>query len=473
MKGCFVMIQSGNFIRSNNNYKSLNLDNLRFLDWYSMPWTKIEKFVFNLQNQIYKYSISNDIDNMHEFQLLLLRSYASKLLAVKKSIENKKKNKVIFNRLNSFNSNQKLELAHALDLEFILKNQVVEEDNGLNLIKQEASEVIIYLCLQPEWAAKFELNHYSFSLAVPIRKIIAHTIIKFKNYEDYGKDIYIFTGLIEGSFGCLNNDYLINTLSTIPILKQYIQIILKKSLSSQKLFSTIDASSTQSDNNNLQELLSNIVLFNFEFTIVPLIIKNKKDNTFNLKIIRYRNNFIVISNSLKLLCNTRYECIYFLQKTGLSYNWKKTKFFTNQQQFHFVGLNINNDILITNNRIHKCVIIQPTKEEKKLVLAKIRYILRNKHKNGKTRARTNMPLSKAISLINPLVLNWRNYYTDFVPKSTLIKMDWLLNEKIYRWYIKRLKKNRVNHWNKNCIQIINGRRRICSDNYTLELFTYS
>ena len=83
-------------------------------------------------------------------------------------------------------------------------------------------------------------------------------------------------------------------------------------------------------------------------------------------------------------------------------------------------------------------------EEKKLILAKIRYILRNKQKNGKTRARTNMPLGKAISLINPLVKNWRDYYINFVPKSILLKMDWLLNEKVYRWYIKRLKKNRVN-----------------------------
>nr|YP_009369942.1 putative reverse transcriptase/maturase [Boldia erythrosiphon]ARO90630.1 putative reverse transcriptase/maturase [Boldia erythrosiphon] len=471
MKGYSIMINSISVIRP-NDYIPLKLEYLDVLDWYSLPWIKIEKFVFNFQKQIYRFSIDNDTNNIHALQVLLSQSYEIKLLAVKKAIENKRKNKVIFNRLNSFNSKQKLELAHNLGLQFSLDNTEFDNGSGFNLIKQEATDIIIYLCLQPEWEAKFELNNYSFSLIIPIKKVIANIIIKLKNYEDNNTDIYLLSGLIEGSFFSLNKHYLFKILSTIPVFEMYIQTILKNQFDSPNLFDKIDFSSSQSSCNNLLELLSHIILFNFELSIVSTLIKQVDNNILSLKIIRFKNNFVVVSNSLKILQNTIYQCLKFLDEAGLSYNWKKTKLFTNQQQFHFLGFSIKSDILITYNRIHRCLIVQPTKEEKKLILAKIRYILRNRHKNGKTRARTNMPLSKAISLINPLVVNWRGYYMDFIPKSILIKMDWLLNEKIYRWYIKRLKKNRVNHWNNNCIQFVNGRRRICSDNYTLELFTH-
>nr|QUE28428.1 mat1b [Porphyrostromium boryanum] len=159
-----------------------------------------------------------------------------------------------------------------------------------------------------------------------------------------------------------------------------------------------------------------------------------------------------------------------MNSIGLNFNSKKTRVLTKQQTFRFLGFEIVPKFLVIRGKVYSQAYLNASREERKFVLAKARYILRSKHKDGTTRAKTNMPLAKAIAVINPLVVNWRAYYSDLIPRETFEHLDWLLNEKIYRWYVKRLKKNRVTHWNKKCVQIKKGRKRIAQDGYLLELF---
>nr|YP_009402775.1 group II intron reverse transcriptase/maturase [Compsopogon caeruleus]ARX96124.1 group II intron reverse transcriptase/maturase [Compsopogon caeruleus] len=462
------MNQSIDLQKLNNNVK-LTSEDSNLLDWDYLPWKKIKKFVFLFQKQIYSYTVSNHIKKVHKIQHLLSQSYAIKLLALSRSINYFKKSKIAFNKMNSLNSRQKLYLAQNLNL-FFTQNEFVDEENSLNNLVLEAKRILIYFCLRPEWEAKFELSQYNMSLNINIQQIIKKTVLKLKNHN-WEADCYILTGVIETYFYSINKNYLFEILNTIPLFWQYIdkdiEIILKK----KKIFEDINISNNQITSNTLLELIAQIILFKFSESIIyPLDIVNN-NSIYILNIMRYRNNFIIITNSLKIIYEIKNNCLEFFNITGLKYNSKKTKIFTNQEYFNFLGYTISNELLVTHNNIYQRLIILPTKEEKKLILAKIRYILRNKHKNGKTRARTNMPLSKAILLINPLVKNWKSHYINFIPQSVLIKMDSLLNEKIYRWYIKRLKKNRVHHWNTNCIQIINGNRRISDGVNTLELFS--
>nr|YP_010337430.1 putative reverse transcriptase/maturase [Pulvinaster venetus]UNJ17015.1 putative reverse transcriptase/maturase [Pulvinaster venetus] len=447
---------------------TVDLQNLDSLDWYSLPWKKIEKFVLSFQKQIYNATFSQNLQKVHRFQSLLSQSYALRLLALRRAIEYFKTSKKYFNKLNSLNSKQKLDLAKSLDLATIIADLSFQEENRFESLQAEAKEIMVYFCLRPQWEAQFQLNNYSYSFNVDVKKIIAMTIFKLRNHK-WQSGIYVFNGVIETYFSTINQDYLFKVLDSIPIFYKYLELNLQTLFKKEKIFKNIDISLNQIDSNNLLELLGHILMFNFEKDITSDLVKNTNSSIL-LKIIRYKNHFLIFSDSLKLIYSVKNNCIKFFTHVGLNYDWKKTKIFTNQQIFRFLGFDISSNILLTYNSTYQRLIILPTKEEKKLILAKIRYILRNKQKNGKTRARTNMPLGKAISLINPLVKNWRDYYINFVPKSILLKMDWLLNEKVYRWYIKRLKKNRVNHWNLNCIKLVNNKRRIADGTYVLELF---
>src|SRR5919197_3053824 len=53
-------------------------------EWRTLPWRKLEVAVFKLQRRIYKASQAGDIRRVHKLPRLLLKSRATKLLAVRR-----------------------------------------------------------------------------------------------------------------------------------------------------------------------------------------------------------------------------------------------------------------------------------------------------------------------------------------------------------------------------------------------------
>nr|QUE28044.1 mat1b [Sahlingia subintegra] len=325
-----------------------------------------------------------------------------------------------------------------------------------------ASQSLLYLCLRPEWEAysKKKSGNRLFDKNI-------HSLIKSIAYDlnllEFTNKLYV--GIIVIERGALDVNWALNTLSTAKFFSSYISTFLNNQKDIQALFQTIDIARGQLEKRSLNQLLSHVLLLSCEEEICN---ENHYKNSFYFY--RYQNNILIFSNSLGQIYSLLSDLCSFLSLTGLIYNQKKSRVLTKQQTFRFMGFEIIPKFLVIRDKIYNQAYLNASKEEKKLVLAKARYILRTKHKDGTTRAKTNMPLSKAIALINPLVINWKKYYYNFIPRMTLDDLDWLLNEKIYRWYIKRLKKNRVTHWNKKCIQIIKNKKRIGQDGYILELF---
>lgn len=52
--------------------------------WNRIPWRKLEKQVFKLQNRIYRASQRDDVKTVRKLQRLLLKSWAAKCLAVRR-----------------------------------------------------------------------------------------------------------------------------------------------------------------------------------------------------------------------------------------------------------------------------------------------------------------------------------------------------------------------------------------------------
>lgn len=52
--------------------------------WTHVNWKKVNQNVFNLQRKIFHYSKLGDLKKVHRFQILLVNSFNSKLLAVRK-----------------------------------------------------------------------------------------------------------------------------------------------------------------------------------------------------------------------------------------------------------------------------------------------------------------------------------------------------------------------------------------------------
>jgi len=57
------------------------------LKWKDIDWRRVEKNVFKLQKLIYRASYRGEIRKMHKYQKLLSKSYCSRLLAVRRVIQ--------------------------------------------------------------------------------------------------------------------------------------------------------------------------------------------------------------------------------------------------------------------------------------------------------------------------------------------------------------------------------------------------
>lgn len=430
-------------------------------DWHLLPWSQIDNFVFSLQSQIHIMALHGSKERLHQLQRFLVSSYASKLFVVKKIGESKSAEYANCNRpFNTLNSSQKL----ALSLNINVSSPSLPSDltQELESFCEFASKQLLYLCLRPEWEA-YSKNKSGFQLfdkgIRPLIRSIAHDL----NLTAFTKRLYVSTVVVEQA--SLNVEMILSILSTADIFGP----LLKKTLLGwpveQALFQATDISRSRLEAKDLDQLLAHILLFHYEHGVLH----TKKAYRY-IQFYRYQNKILIFSDSPDKLQDFFIETTNFFGSIGLIYNRKKTRILTKQQTFRFLGFEMIPKFLVIRGSIYSQAYLNASKEEKKFVLAKARYILRSKHRDGTTRAKTNMPLSRAIAFINPLVINWNRYYVHLIPRETFEHLDWLLNEKVYRWYVKRLKKNRVTHWNKKCIQVKKGKKRIAQDGYLLELF---
>jgi RNA-directed DNA polymerase len=87
------------------------------LQWSTLPWKKIERGVFKLQQRIYRASNRGDVKTIHNLQWLLLNSRAAKLLAVRKvTQDNQGKKTAGIDGVKSLTPSQRLTLSQNLKL---------------------------------------------------------------------------------------------------------------------------------------------------------------------------------------------------------------------------------------------------------------------------------------------------------------------------------------------------------------------
>jgi RNA-directed DNA polymerase len=52
--------------------------------WNEIPWRKLEKVVYKLQQRIYQASLRGEVQKVHKLQRLMMKSWSAKCLAVRR-----------------------------------------------------------------------------------------------------------------------------------------------------------------------------------------------------------------------------------------------------------------------------------------------------------------------------------------------------------------------------------------------------
>ncbi|NEP01286.1 MAG: hypothetical protein F6K58_22030 [Symploca sp. SIO2E9] len=149
------------------------------VEWKNIPWKKLERVVFKLQQRIYRASQRSDFKAVRRLQKTLLKSWSAKCLSVRQVIRTvtKEENVSQFNLIYSDHSiplslQQCLTLANQLKLSS--KGSLIVRKDKQKMVRysqkyltifemySRALQALVKLAIEPEWEAQFkqEVQNY-------------------------------------------------------------------------------------------------------------------------------------------------------------------------------------------------------------------------------------------------------------------------------------------------------------------------
>ncbi|WP_330203129.1 group II intron reverse transcriptase/maturase [Cyanobacterium sp. Dongsha4] len=416
-------------------------------NWNQIEWKTVEKQVFKLQKRIYKASASGNVKLVHSLQRLLTKSYYGKLLATRRvTQDNQGKKTAGVDGIKSLNPSQRNELVKNLKLKGkckptrrinIPKPNGETRPLGIPCMEDRAKQALVKLALEPEWEAKFEPNSYGFR---PARS--AHDAIEAIFSAIKQKSKYVLDADIAKCFDQINHDKLLDKLNTYPQLRREIKTWLKSGyMDGKELFPTNEGTP---QGGVISPLLANIALHGMEIELKKLACTwkgKKKENMYNLSIIRYADDFVIFHKDIKRIMECKEFIEKWLKELGLELKPSKTRIthtfneYNGNTGFDFLGFNIR-QYKVGKTHTGKCsgvtlgfkTIIKPSKEKIKLHIKKIGDIIR-RHKAS--------PQIALIRKLNPVITGWGNYYRSVCSKETYSTCDHLMFGQLKRWAIRR------------------------------------
>lgn len=429
--------------------------------WKKIPWKQQNLFIRKLQEQIYKEALRGEFESMNKFQKIILYSLSSKFLAIK-----------IVTDKSPYLLTDATKIKLALSLDFTNSHDLYSYWQKLQLnikysifqdIYTQCIAIIINLILEPQWEAYLEPNILGGRAGHYPKDLIQQILSVLKKY----KLNYAILGSLDFNFNKKHKNIIWNKLHNTQSIKNLISFYFS-------LISNLEYTLPQSYpvffcENHLTDLFFNILTYGFQYNLMQnsLFFNTNNKNSgisFNSLIyINYGTNTLVLCNN-----KTQTELLnQVIQQTfaALQLNPYLHTTFINPQSSKF-------EILGFLFKFHKYSInVIPNLQKQKELIYNIRKILYKKDFIGRTRAMNHITLGHAIDKINPLLVNWINYYNICTNVKYFHGVDQIINESIYRWQIKKYKKKIVNSWNTQCIRYIKNKKRIAQGNKILKLLS--
>jgi RNA-directed DNA polymerase len=444
--------------------------------WNAIPWTKVQRKVFKLQQRIFQAAKSGQDAKARRLQKLLTSSYYARLLAVRRvTQDNQGKKTAGVDGVKSLKPEQRLEFVSNLGRQTKAKALIrvwipqpgsdEKHPLGIPTIRDRAEQALVKQALEPYWEARFEGTSYGFRPGRCAHDAIGRIYASI-NQGSY----YVLDADITKCFDKINHDYLLSKLGCCSQHRRQIKQWLKAGVVDNGVFE--DTSSGTPQGGVISPLLANIALDGMARLIEELY--PRKGRAVKATLIRYADDFVVISPEIEIInqCKTALE--NWLKPIGLELKPEKTKIChtlraieVNGQKvypgFDFLGFTIR-QFPVSKHKSGKTgggrrLIGHKThiKPSAKAVKAH-REVLKGVIKTHKT-----SPQATLISRLNPIIRGWSNYYSGVVSMETFGQMDYNIWLQLRAWTGSRCGKvsfkKLSNYFHKGTVKIGNGRER--------------
>nr|UNJ16355.1 putative reverse transcriptase/maturase [Boldiaceae sp.] len=430
-------------------------------------WIKVETFVKNIQKKIYQSSLLGDNQYLRRYQEFLINSKEAKYIALKRVI--KLNNHTINTNLDnlSINDFRLIGEARTFYATFLGKfNKKRKKPTFEDLVLQN----LVLLIIEPEWEARLENSSYGFRKGYSLRQAIikTHAIL---TQSSYYTNATIISCRIKSSFSEINFNSLLRKTGYAGLVLQQLQAWLTANYLENEykaLYSTFQYFDIYSfQNYTICPILADIIFYGLQQSIewhnIKITKMNKCSSISITHVVRYATEIIVIFPNNESIRITKILRVIqkFITTLGLQLDKSSITLSSIYEGFDFLGCHFKryNNHSYWNMEDSK-LLISPMKENVKKHFRSIKRCLYHKDKLNRWRANSQMRQDDVIEKLNPLIQIFSDYYCCFVPLKILKRIDWTVNEIIYRYAIKKYKSAKYEKWNSNWIKIINGKKKI-------------
>lgn len=198
-------------------------------EWKQLPWKRIQRQVFKLQNRIYRASCCGNVKVVRKLQRLLLKSWSARCLAVRRvTQENAGRKTAGIDGKASLSPQARLHLVATLKIgqtasparRIWIPKPGSEEQRPLGILTlhDRALQALVKLALEPEWEAKFEPGSYGFRPGRSAQDAIQALYLSLTQAPKYGLDADILQ-----CFNRIDHGKLLQKLHTFPALLRPLQ----------------------------------------------------------------------------------------------------------------------------------------------------------------------------------------------------------------------------------------------------------
>ncbi len=399
--------------------------------WNNIDWEKAENHVNRLQVRITKAVNECKWYLVKRFQYLLTHSYYAKLLATRKTTQNKGKRTAGIDGETWSSSEAKMKAALSLtDKKYVakpLKRVYIEKYGstkkrplGIPTMYDRAMQSLYALAIEPIAEATGDRRSFGFRKLRSTHDACAQAFFCLcrKNSPEW-----VLEGDIKGCFDNISHQWLIDN---IPMDKSILRQFLKAGyIFNRHLFPT-EAGTPQGG--IISPILANITLDGIENLLSDKYhkkSKNGKQNSrraakYKVNFCRYADDFIVTAKTEEIAKEIKELIKDFLKGRGLELSDEKTLITHIDTGFEFLGWNFRK----YNGKLRA----KPSRKSIEKVTKKISDTI----KEGKAWKQKDL-----IVALNPIITGWANYHQTVASSEIFRKLNYRIWNMLWHWAKRR------------------------------------